>query len=515
MLPLSKPVNGTIPVQALLYDKESLYAEQDGVGIYNGQQKSDEHQNGTVYVSSHRLFYIDALKPHRHSFELDLSCVTRTEYYAGLFTSSSKITLFLSQDIDDDLATSEEQSWTCEVCDYKNPPSLVPGTSKVCALCGVPRSSSETVLHRSSSMPTSSPVASLATAEGGSTTEIACSACTFLNHSSMHVCEICGTVLPHTRHPDISMKSAPSSRPVSPYPGGEALVKLSFRKGGDKQFYTLLKRSLQGKAWESAGILQTVETSAQGQASGMKDALKDIDALMIKARDMVQLAADLNERLTAATAERSSSLSSSSNTEPESATFIRSSLAQLGLQMENTPVTQDMVKDERRWIDELARELARVLQGGNGGLMASRGIIALDEVWGGWNRARGVALIPPSTLLQIIPQLAAHTRPPVTSRVLSSGLTVLHTPPFSHAAFSARLLVLLDSVGPQNALAIARSEGVTIGLVTEMILAVEADGAIARDDSNTSISGSSGGLGGSEIRWWPNMLRDYVWDGCP
>jgi len=140
----------------------------------------------------------------------------------------------------------------------------------------------------------------------------------------------------------------------------------------------------------------------------MSNALRDLEALMVKAKDMVRLAAELNERLTAASTTTSSSSLAPSNTnlalassEPEEATFIRSSLSQLGLQMTNTPVTHDMMRDERRWTDELARELARVLQGsGNeehgrggsegGGMMKERGIIALDEVWGGWNRARGI-----------------------------------------------------------------------------------------------------------------------------
>lgn len=72
--------------------------------------------------------------------------------------------------------------------------------------------------------------------------------------------------------------------------------------------------------------------------------------------------------------------------------------------MSNTPVTLDMIRDERRWIEELAQELSRVLQGSkdddgpsrrgnrNMGMMKERGIIALDEVWGGWNRARGVGM---------------------------------------------------------------------------------------------------------------------------
>jgi len=135
----------------------------------------------------------------------------------------------------------------------------------------------------------------------------------------------------------------------------------------------------------------------------MSDALQDLEALMVKARDMVKLAAELNERLTAVTASNSlvpslaTGQSLSTSTEPEEATFIRSSLSQLGLQMENAPVTQDMIKDEQQWMEELAKELAWVLQGGRGkkgavrvGMMRDRGIIALDEVWGGWNRARGV-----------------------------------------------------------------------------------------------------------------------------
>ena len=141
---------------------------------------------------------------------------------------------------------------------------------------------------------------------------------------------------------------------------------------------------------------------------------------MMKAKDLVQLAAELNEKLTASSTTtmtptpassmsavaspgtQSSSLFSTTtlvpSTEPEEAKFIRSSLAQLGLQMPNAAVTLDMIRDERRWIEELARELASVLQGSpddiigpkSVGIMKERGIIGLDEVWGGWNRARGV-----------------------------------------------------------------------------------------------------------------------------
>ena len=139
------------------------------------------------------------------------------------------------------------------------------------------------------------------------------------------------------------------------------------------------------------GLVRGVETSTRSAQLDMNDALKDLDALMVKAREMVRLAGDLNERLTAVT----KSNATSGNAEPDTATFIRTSLVQLGLQMTDVPVTLDMARDEKRWYEQLARELAGVLQGtggknGLGGMMATRGIISLDEVWGGWNRARGV-----------------------------------------------------------------------------------------------------------------------------
>jgi len=145
-----------------------------------------------------------------------------------------------------------------------------------------------------------------------------------------------------------------------------------------------------------------VETSAQSTQLDMNDALKDLDALMVKAREMVRLAGELNDRLTTVTELNTSS----GGADLETATFIRSSLAQLGLRMTDVPVTLDMASDEKRWYEQLARELAGVLQGTGGksgpGMMENRGMIALDEVWGGWNRARGVGKTGP---------YASHTLP--------------------------------------------------------------------------------------------------------
>lgn len=148
-----------------------------------------------------------------------------------------------------------------------------------------------------------------------------------------------------------------------------------------------------------------MESTASNTSTDMSNAFEDLEALMVKAKDMVRFAAELNSKLsTISNAQTQSQLQagnlpSNEPIEPEEVTFIRSSLSQLGLQMRNAPVTLDMMNDEQKWAQELARELAGVLQGDGSdarkkevGMMRQRGIIGLDEVWGGWNRARGVGM---------------------------------------------------------------------------------------------------------------------------
>ncbi|KAI6039453.1 EAP30/Vps36 family-domain-containing protein, partial [Pisolithus marmoratus] len=596
-------VDGTIPISALLYNDEELLASQNSVGIYDGYQKAMDHQSGTVHVTTHRLFFINTRNPATQSFSMDLSHVIRTDYYAGLFKSSPKVTLFLDANSishyrDENNADARFESWECEVCSYRNPPGLSPAAAQVCGLCGVPRNAVPAPTSQTSagtptplvSLPTSStslpgtPSRSGSPPHGNGDPEpVACGACTFLNHPSLRICEMCFTPLPTVPQRfgnNNKTKSAPSSRPVSPVSTAadpaNLLIKLSFRKGGDKALYTILKRALKARTWEGrqigkasrsgqsnavssdgsstpaflrtgiGGIIDNVNTSVKNTQTELSDAFQDLEALMVKARDLVQLAAELNEKLNASSTVASTSGSASPlppfvvapaasqpvsgsmfavtslvpSAEPEEAKFILSSLSQLGLQMTNAPVTLDMIRDERRWIEELARELAGVLQGTSNdvpgqkpsGIMRQRGIVGLDEVWGGWNRARGVALIPPATFLQTLQFLPGCTSPPIYSRTFKSGLRVLHTPPYTHASFTARLLGHLMLSEVLTTSQVAQEENITISLAAEMIEAVELDGVVCRDDEWSAIRGGGSGSG-SELRWTLNTFEEYVWDG--
>lgn len=218
---------------------------------------------------------------------MDLAFITQTEHYAGLFKSSPKVTCHLSgQSVGSVTASSTtdsgktyapSESWECEVCAYRNPPGLSPAAASICGLCGVPRTAvpqsispdlsqkSQQKQHLSTSLPSSvsstpAPGAWSSEPQPLSSTkqEIACPACTFLNHPSMRQCELCSTDLPR---PKRELKSAPTSRPLTPGSEDEddgspaKMIKISFRKGGDKPFYALLKRSLKAKAWEVCALL--------------------------------------------------------------------------------------------------------------------------------------------------------------------------------------------------------------------------------------------------------------------
>lgn len=231
----------------------------------------------------------------------------RTDHYAGLFMSSPKVTLYLDPTFvppsgSQGGANGSLESWVCEVCNHRNPPGLSPAAARICALCGVPRSALSgsprpKALALSTSQPGSTvslPVA-LSTLSGSSTSPpptseqlpIACIACTFLNHPSLRNCEVCSTPLPLAPgNPGINSKSAPPSRPASPLvedsisDSTDPLIKLSFRKGGDRTFYTILRRALKTRAWEVSLLAIWFKRFTAKFLSRVGNSVKDIEVVL-------------------------------------------------------------------------------------------------------------------------------------------------------------------------------------------------------------------------------------------
>lgn len=680
------------------------------VGLYSGPTKSLPHSSGTVYLTSHRLFYIDDKDPHRHSGHLDLDLIKNSEYYAGFLKSSPKVTLGLrtvepplsnasssrsqsgsrnnnssplrattparqdsaspipspKKSTSSSVPTSQQQdwrlnatvqdlgctplpktSWVCRVCAFNNAMEQTrgPGVVLICKLCGVSQDPSE-VMKAASAIPDASPgpkdrsalrtgadaVTPTSMGVTSSDSGVLCPVCTFGNHPSMVRCEMCDTPLgsidvnamqgttrqlengrnrPNGFYPVVSLDDAlagsggeengiddegddyGTSLPVEKHDS----VRLSFRKGGDKAFYGLLKTTLQRKAWKAApkdtvtimsgayrnidgrdpgaasgtvlastsrrvgieGIFSTMEMQSREDNQGMQDALKDLEALMSQAKRMVDFAESLNAKLSRQEAMRNAQGPNErgegyvGKDEEAAATLIRSSLLRLGLP---TPaLTPDMARDEAEYHRGLARELGGLLydssennfakrpndQGkglmGRGRVLVrpdstslpgakdvhetergGRGIVALDEAWCVWNRARGVALLPPSTLLTVASShLNQWTSPPISMRTFRSGLRVLVTPQFDDARFLGRVLGDLRrrhdaqaGTGSMSTMEIARSEGAPLALIQEMLEAVEVGlGQLVRDDgSNDSSSNASAGT----TMWYADEISAFDWD---
>ncbi|PLW53826.1 hypothetical protein PCANC_03580 [Puccinia coronata f. sp. avenae] len=580
-LRLIDTTNQTLSAQ--LFFNEEIIQAQTGIGIYDGKNKDDRYQDGTLYLTSHRLVYVDRVDPHRRSCFLDLSLIRQTEYWIGFLKSSPKITLLLgtrrssclTQDpsgIDHKLKLTSSSSsssspdlrnilthpaashWTCHVCAFSNPPELK------CGLCGIPRDlSATTTKSTSNSRPPSSfndyssslsghpnptrshtrslsnlrgtlnHVEAMETASGpaphiqriedaATSKEISCPSCTFLNHPSMARCEICDSILGRIQMESLTLDGSPSgsnhntrdsselqhSRAATPAPPSsfpeDSYIRLSFRKGGDKSFYFSLKKALQGKSWNTTGlkhhlefihqssssrpseqhptnnipsnthhqkplagpigidrILKTMDSQQQAHHAELTEGLQDLQALMAKAKEMVQLSQSINAKLTSLESQPKSSEEGDS-ADQKAGLVIRSSLVKLGLPA--PAVTADMMSHDQAFARELAKELAgvlaRIMAPGDSGLMThacldlARGIRPLDEVWCIWNRARGISLVSPADMISACAHLPEYTSPEIRLRTFKSGLRVLHTPDFSAAAFEARLVGKLRSAIPEE-----------------------------------------------------------------
>ncbi|UZP41053.1 hypothetical protein NXS19_008869 [Fusarium pseudograminearum] len=88
-----KHIDLTTALRPSYLPDEVLLFVQDNVGLYEGKFKLPNQQNGQVYLTSHRVCYVDKQEPRKHSVALDLKDVERHEFYAGFLKSSAKVTL--------------------------------------------------------------------------------------------------------------------------------------------------------------------------------------------------------------------------------------------------------------------------------------------------------------------------------------------------------------------------------------------------------------------------------------
>ncbi|EXF80091.1 EAP30/Vps36 family protein [Colletotrichum fioriniae PJ7] len=142
--------------------------------LFSRKFKLPQQQNGQVYLTSHRICYVDKDEPRKHSVALDLKDIDRYEFYAGFLKSSAKITLIPKPIKRSSLQTrasaistpgrngtgsparadgpyrpppepASAATWVCTICSFSNPvPSnFDPTTANIhtplppCLACGI------------------------------------------------------------------------------------------------------------------------------------------------------------------------------------------------------------------------------------------------------------------------------------------------------------------------------------------------------------------------------------------
>ncbi|CAO3666329.1 unnamed protein product [Rhizopus stolonifer] len=289
----------------------------------------------------------------------------------------------------------------------------------------------------------------------------ACRVCTFINHTSMIQCEMCGADLRTVQEATIA----------------PAEIRVSFRKSGHSGFLSKLKAALATRQWEAvvepdttsalatprgvgiSAIQDRIEKTTLEANETMTDAFQDLDRLMTKATEMVKLA---------------ESISSKMSKEPtDQLPELRNHLLNLGI---SSPVTKDSAGSI--YHQELARELTDFL----GRLFKQdHDMKSLTDVYCLFNRARGVALISPEDLYKASQEFE-RLKLPFRLRKFSSGLTVIQSLNMDDNRAAHRILKhVKDQGGCLTALQLAELEKLALAVASEQLTITEQMGLLCRD----------------------------------
>lgn len=299
----------------------------------------------------------------------------------------------------------------------------------------------------------------------------------------------------------VYLQKAPSSKPSGPSVLEKAsYIRLSFRKGGQEEFYRLFQRQLAAKEWEKrlppapkavagglkmrtgiVGIERSIEKKQRETDQEVSQAFKDLDALIEKAKDMVTMV----NKFAAKIEEKKGSLS-----EDETIQF-KAYLLSVGIA---NPVTRETHGSGSVYHKELSKELAVFLEKP---LQKAGGMMTLADVYCRFNRARGMELVSPDDLVNAC-RMFELLGLPMRMRQFESGVLVVQSLSHSEEAIikdTAKLVKEHDSLSAEE---LSRQAGVSIMLARERLLVTENAGAVCRDDS---VEG---------LRFYPNKFLEMA-----
>jgi len=555
----------------------------------SSKYKIADCQNGHAYLTSHRACYIDDQNPKQNSLAVDLKDVERYEFTAGFLRSSAKVTIHpkplrrgpgssrqnspLSQGVQRLQLSSSSPgsrsasprpsqvpqipsaanpaSWICPICTFTNPvpsnfdPVVASESFPIppCLTCGI-KPPFAVILKAAISAGTSRPSVSAEQEPGlppgqadprrqsfsSEPQTSVCPRCTFHNHPSLRMCEICGATLPITQ-PNSRTETTESGRSASPAPeishasesDEPVSMKFSFRAGGDKVFFERLKSAMVQRKWLAtsappvpkpldnvrrsepssptsagfegrsfprssrvgiAGLEQLGKQSAKDNETVIGAAFEDLESLMALDKEVSALAQKIAREY-----------GDNANKTDFDADF-NDSLAP------GMIATRDMLSNtsEKLYISELARNLAEYVTDERRGLLRKRGgTMSLVDLWAAFNRSRdGVELVSPSDFHKAA-TMWASLQLPVRLRQFKSGLLAVQYAYTSDERTIEQLKKWLESLRtspPESvpwdcaqygrgvtAQEATKKFGWSLGIANEELEMAEEKGALVREES--------------------------------
>ncbi|KAK6457138.1 EAP30/Vps36 family-domain-containing protein [Scheffersomyces xylosifermentans] len=357
-----KPILINRSSRPILRDDEDFLCTTDNVGLYQGKSKILGRQNGIIYLTNKRIIYFDGTD-NANSMAIELSDISHAEFIEQFFRSSPKVKAYLKPTIgqqkngdstSNDSKTVKSIAWVCKICSYNNQiPSnfdLEENDLPKCGSCGIRpnRTYIEKILEEGNkNSEKDEPIPGSESMNGTESIlqptaerrDDQCPKCTFINHPSMKYCELCGTELKSVMPKSLQLKITESLSTLSVNENNshnpmnlklenssevytnstKPYVKLSFRKGGENEFFRILNDTLAQMKWDSLksrgainqnatkltqparkqptalrlggihGLEQLGEQQRKQNEMILSSSLGDLENLMFKSQDLIKL----------------------------------------------------------------------------------------------------------------------------------------------------------------------------------------------------------------------------------
>ena len=283
--------------------------------------------------------------------------------------------------------------------------------------------------------------------------------------------------------------------------GDRVDIGLRFERDGKEEFFIAIQKALEKRSWEKyrvdesvkgptkdetvfsssnagvAGIMRRQERNMQSVDNLAKSALTDLDALMLRAREAIEVV-QRYASYTAANDMKDDTISETT-TQINEKNEMENIMQNIGI---ISPVTK--YSAGQQYHEQLARQIIDILLSNNR-IERLGGMITLTDLYCVFNRARGTELVSPDDLYKAS-LLMNKLKLNLSLRIFDSGVKVLQLNTYNENIMLQNIVRLLNNKEYNNigvqASDIAINMNISLILAKEYLLLGEGKGLICRDE---------------------------------